>query len=562
MGRSKHAVSERSGPTWLVAAFVLLIAFRVAAICLSPLGLGPDEAQYWRWSTEPAWGYYSKPPLIAWVIGATTGLFGDSEWAIRLAAPLLHGLTALFLFSLGRQMYGPRVAIWAAACYLTMPGATYSSGVITTDAVLLPCFAAAMVCLWHLRQSGPSAFGALGLGIALGVGFLAKYAMVYAVIGLACAALIDRDTRLAVRSRYGLLAASVAAALVTPHLVWNAQNGFQTVNHTADNANWGGSLFSPMNGVQFLVDQMAIIGPIGFIALIAAIILHARQGQRDENSAKISWLLCFLLPALTLITVQAVVSRAHANWAATIYIAGCLILAATLSRDKCIPKPAWFFCAGLILAAAMVTPDLSSAEKLIMGGAFGTIILAAGLISSWKTSGILAGGVALNLFLAVLFTAIAIGPVSWSERFGVDQSFKRSRAWPETVARLNAELIQTRADVLLVDERELWHGVDYYGRGRVQVPVYSWRPAEVPKSFAEKADLADLDDPRVLVASIKPHQRPKMRADFAEFKDAGDVKVPIGGGAYRSIRLYEARGYDPLNRTPTWRERFKGLSEP
>ena len=49
-----------------------------------------DEAQYWAWGQEPAFGYYTKPPLIAWIIGATTSLCGDTPFCVRLPSPLMH----------------------------------------------------------------------------------------------------------------------------------------------------------------------------------------------------------------------------------------------------------------------------------------------------------------------------------------------------------------------------------------------------------------------------------------------------------------------------------------
>ena len=36
-----------------------------------PLDLAPDEAHYWDWSRQPDWCYYSKGPLVAWLIGAS-----------------------------------------------------------------------------------------------------------------------------------------------------------------------------------------------------------------------------------------------------------------------------------------------------------------------------------------------------------------------------------------------------------------------------------------------------------------------------------------------------------
>src|SRR3954453_20431675 len=78
-----------------------ITATRILVLVLTPLQFYPDEAQYWWWAQAPDWGYFSKPPLIAWIIWCTTRL-GDGEWAVRLASPLLHAATALILFGVGR----------------------------------------------------------------------------------------------------------------------------------------------------------------------------------------------------------------------------------------------------------------------------------------------------------------------------------------------------------------------------------------------------------------------------------------------------------------------------
>jgi hypothetical protein len=75
-----------AGPLPLLTAFVVAVAMiRVAVLIATPLNLGPDEAQYWSWSLTPSFGYFSKPPMIAWIIGASTAVCGDGEACIRLA---------------------------------------------------------------------------------------------------------------------------------------------------------------------------------------------------------------------------------------------------------------------------------------------------------------------------------------------------------------------------------------------------------------------------------------------------------------------------------------------
>ena len=73
-----------------VVLLLAILAVRVIALAVSNAELFFDEAQYWAWGQEPAFGYYTKPPLIAWIIGATTSLCGDTPFCVRLPSPLMH----------------------------------------------------------------------------------------------------------------------------------------------------------------------------------------------------------------------------------------------------------------------------------------------------------------------------------------------------------------------------------------------------------------------------------------------------------------------------------------
>ncbi|MEM6947736.1 MAG: glycosyltransferase family 39 protein, partial [Pseudomonadota bacterium] len=152
-------------PAVIVAcALLALMGLRLAGIMLTSAELYADEAQYWRWSRTIEWGYYSKPPMIAWVIAATTAIFGNGEWAVRLAAPILHTGAATALFLLGRDMYGSRTGMLAALGYILMPGVGLSASVISTDGVLLPFWCGALFCLWRLRKGQLGWAGAVILG--------------------------------------------------------------------------------------------------------------------------------------------------------------------------------------------------------------------------------------------------------------------------------------------------------------------------------------------------------------------------------------------------------------
>jgi hypothetical protein len=148
---------------------------------------------------------------------------------------------------------------------------------------------------------------------------------------------------------------------------------------------------------------------------------------------------------------------------------------------------------------------------------------------------------------------------------GIDNALKRARGWDVAAEQLFAEAGRVGATAVLVDEREAWHGLDFYGRTRT-VPLISWRRYEGPKSFSERQPLeGDLAE-RVLVASVHPRMRPGLRSDFATFEPAGQIRIELGTRSNgcpitRVFQLYVATNYARAERTPEWEAAFEGQTE-
>lgn len=543
------SISVRSALVIIVA----IVAVRLLGIMLTPLNLGPDEAQYWRWGQSFEWGYWSKPPLIGWVIGATTSVFGDAEWAVRFAAPLTHGFGAAMILLLGRAMFGARVGVAAGLIYLLMPGVTLSSAIISTDGLLLPVWAAGLFMLWRLRTDEGGWWSALGLGAAMGVGLLAKYAMIYFLIGLGLVLLTDAPVRRALFGLKGFLALAVAAAIFAPHLAWNAANSFKTVSHTADNANWGADLLNPENALRFVSDQMAVFGPVTFLVLLAGLFAFGRGHRPWWKEDRERFLIAFILPPLIIILVQAVISRAHANWAATAYPAASVLITAWLFRAR---GSAWVWpvLAAIIGLAALGIPGLGIGFRLVFGLVLAGLVLAAGFGFRFRLSGLLWAAIAIHAFAGALFFTAAVAPPGVTEKLGLANAFKRTRGWEETTAALAAKARELDATAIVVDERENWHGLDYYGREDFPVPIRTWRVEDAAKSYAEEFVLTDRDDARALIASVRPGYRERMRADFESFEPVGELSIDLGGGKRRKFDLFLASKYKPVPRVGTGEE--------
>jgi 4-amino-4-deoxy-L-arabinose transferase-like glycosyltransferase len=509
----------RSNPTACVLAGIgMLVAIRTGLVIATPLEISPDEAQYWRWSRTLDLGYYSKPPLIAWVIALSTSVFGDSEWAIRLLAPLLHGVAAFFLYLLGARAFDQRIGAWSAAIYLLMPGVFLSSTIMSTDVVLLPATAAALYFLWRFRDA-PNFRHAIFAGACIGLAMLAKYAALYIYGGAALAALIDRDMRRALLSPAG--GALVAASLVvlSPNLIWNAANNFATVSHTADNVNIGGAGFNPLNAFDFVLDQAAVFGPVLLPLLLAGFALVI--GRKDKwTSTREFWLICFVAPPLLVILGQEILSRAHANWAASAYPAASILVASWI--DRVFGRP-------------------TSRRN----------------VGPW-----IKGGVALNLAIGAIFSVMWVMPFI-ADATGISTTMKGVRGWKETVAELSTRAGQLDATAIMVDDRELWHGLDYYGRDQQLPPIRTWQRGSSPRSHAEEeGKMQPGEDARVLIASGGDGLRAMIRQDFATIEEIGYLDIPLGPTRDRELKLYLASGYQPAERTAEFEATYAPMREP
>lgn len=345
---------------WAAALIAAVTVARLAWIAAEPAGLYPDEAQYWVWAKHLALGYYSKPPLIAWLIALTTALCGDGEWAIRLSAPLLHAIAAGFVYGIGARLYDRRTGFWAALAYATLPGVSLSSFVISTDAVLMPCWAAALYAF--ARARGPHAAGWWwgGAGVAVGLGLLAKYAMVYWLLaGFGVVLLFPAERR---HLRPLLMASGVGLLILSPNLWWNWQNGFVSFLAVRDNAHLTGPLLHPRSLLEFLGAQFGVMGPMFFAMLLVLVPRPRRLAEpRDRLLA------AFSLPILAVLLVQSLVSHAEPNWAAPAYIAATvLVVAAALDggrRRLVAAAVAFDLAAAVVLFGA--TPALAAAGIVV-----------------------------------------------------------------------------------------------------------------------------------------------------------------------------------------------------
>lgn len=483
---SPNLQENRSWGLLTVIAILAILLLRIVSLYFNPTDLFFDEAQYWLWGKELAFGYFSKPPLLGWTIGAFTTICGsDSEFCVRLPSPVLHSITAGLIYLSATRLFDPKTGFWSALTYLTLPGITLSSSLISTDVPLLMCWAGALWSFIRLRQE-LTWTNAILLGVFLGLGLMAKYAMAYFVMCAILFAVFDRNARTIVFSPKALLSLAIALVIIAPNVWWNAQHQFITASHTGDNIGWGGSLH-PLKAFEFLGSQFGVFGPILFAFFLIALFRFVREGWDNEQKL----LVLFSLPVLVLITFQGLMSKAYANWAAVTYIAASILVADLMVNRV---PPIW--------------------KKISFSIHF--------------------------LILAVFTIAIFFATPGNITLPGGKEPFERLLGWKQIGAKTRTQLEKGDYTAVLGAHRHITAELVYYLR-RQDKPVFALKTGEAPHDHYELTRAFD-GNPSGAVLLVSSSQNiadivPRFKTVYLE------EKVSIDQGTIRTIWFFRLEGY-------------------
>jgi len=476
---------ERAYASWTLAAVAVITAARIIWLAAQSAGLYPDEAQYWFWAQHLAFGYYSKPPLVAWAIRLTTAAFGDSEFAVRLSAPLLHGATAGVVYLIAARLYDRRTGFWSALAYVTLPGVSLSAFIISTDAALMPCWAVALYAFIRAREPGGTRWW-LVAGIAVGTGLLAKYAMAYWLISAVGFVLLAPGERRHLRPLCGAIL--IAFLIYLPNLWWNWSHGFVSYLHLRDNAELSRSFVHPRALLDFVGSQFGVIGPLFFSALIAIVVQP--RALRDSRARLLA---AFALPPLAMMLTLSLLSRAEPNWAAPAYVSAIVLVVA------------WM------------------------------------LGRSWRN--LIVASIALNLTATVaLFGAVdALAAIGVAVPAKYDP-LHRLRGWHELGQRVAGLLAAHPGLTLLADDRELLAALIYNVRPHPFGAV-EWNPIPgITDQWRLVNNIGNHQGEDFLAVTVH-NLADQMRPDFAELTPLTTIATKSGPGGGAVYTVYIARGF-------------------
>ena len=363
------------------ALVLLLFGLGWLSLVLSVGGDPPiDNVEQLTWVRSLQWGYHKHPPLPTWLIWPAVQIFGLQAWVAAGMGTALH-LTALWLWwDLLRRMAGDRLAWIALAGALCIVHHSARLHHYNHNVVMLLASVAAAWCLWRAWHEGRWRWW-LGMGLAIGLGLLAKYQMaatVLALLGFVALSLRDSPPDRIRRHRLGLaLSLTTAAALLLPHLAWLLAHPANPLSYAADStlaadlnfaSRW--TAWGVWLGDLILKSSGAVLVVGGLTAWSAGLAWRrgiAVTGVTTDTSAAAAdalarrLALCLFCAPLLLIAAMVLIGGAavRPHWATTIALWALPWALLAIDRRRWAPAPV-----GVVLGCVLFVQALLVAQHL------------------------------------------------------------------------------------------------------------------------------------------------------------------------------------------------------
>jgi 4-amino-4-deoxy-L-arabinose transferase-like glycosyltransferase len=304
-------------------------------------------------------------PLYSLLAKLSLGLFGESEWSLRLPAFLLSALTPPLLYAVGRRWWNPRVG-WAAAlfyCFSFWP-VWYGQDARGYSGMILFAWIGQALFLEILKRPRPRLIALYVLSLGFGA-YFHLYAAVVGVSHLLLAGLAGAAPRLGFSRRSALAAGGAAALGLGLVLLLYAPMFHDLIHYTRTE----GQVTQGRALGLFLFRDLFLqwsAGPdqVGLSLIWLALFLFGLAGLLRRNAFLLGWLfLPLALGILPPLLTGTFVYHRFLSYALPAYFLA-VALGLDWVRQKLLAGSGWGFGLVLVLLLATLVPGLLNYYRL------------------------------------------------------------------------------------------------------------------------------------------------------------------------------------------------------
>ena len=225
--------------------------------------LNSDEAYYWMYSRNLAWGYFDHPPMIALMIKAGYSIFRN-ELGVRLLVILNQLLTLLVIWQLTdeEKRQNKENVLLLIMIVSILPIINIYGFIATPDSPLL-LFTALFLLVYKRFVHDDTWLNTILIGMVMAAVMYSKYHGALVII-----LVILSNFKLLKNPKF-YIAVIMATLLILPHFYWQYSNGFPSVKyHLAERVSAFNVKNVPEYFLNLLLIQNPLIFPIGVYLMI------------------------------------------------------------------------------------------------------------------------------------------------------------------------------------------------------------------------------------------------------------------------------------------------------
>ncbi len=315
-------------PAAQVAAVLAAVALVKVVLSLE-LELHQLEAYYWMYAQHPQLSYYDHPGLVGWMIWLSTAVFGHSTLGVRAIPIALSAGGTWLVFLAGRRLYDDKTGRMAALLTALVPLAFENSTEASPDVPLIFFWAATMWAMSHVLTGGSAAWW-YAAGFFLGGGMLSKYFGIFIAVGVVAFVVLSPEHRHWLKRKEPYLACLIAFAVFSPTLIWNAQNGWESLRYQSQGRIEEGSGFKVKYVRDFVVRQFALLTPAVCLWTWGGGLRTLGRWKTAPAADRFAAMMC--MPLLLFMFAMAFTRSVRPHWTAPAVAASLLLCAAFVER--------------------------------------------------------------------------------------------------------------------------------------------------------------------------------------------------------------------------------------
>jgi len=249
--------------------FLLFVFLLIGWMCLNLLQaifteIHSDEAYYFLYGENLAWGYFDHPPMVGLMIYLSK-LFSGGNLSIRLMTVLLQGATLVMCWKLVEEKLpdSQKVLAFFTICGSLVMFQVY--GFITTPDSPFLFFTAFFLWSYKKFLKEESWIAVLLLAVSMAGLIYSKY-HAFLVIGI----IILSNLKLLLRYKFWI-AGLLALLLLTPHIYWQVSRDFPSIKYHLTDRNNG---FEWPCFLGYIPNQLAVFNPLTLPAIVYILIKY------------------------------------------------------------------------------------------------------------------------------------------------------------------------------------------------------------------------------------------------------------------------------------------------